>query len=38
MDEPFSSLDALTAENLRREVLDIWQDLTIPLLSDYGHA
>lgn len=26
MDEPFSSLDALTAENLRREVLDIWRD------------
>ncbi len=26
MDEPFSSLDALTAENLRREVLDIWID------------
>ncbi len=26
MDEPFSSLDALTAENLRREVIDIWRD------------
>ena len=26
MDEPFSSLDALTAENLRREVLEIWQN------------
>ncbi len=26
MDEPFSSLDALTAETLRREVLDIWRD------------
>jgi NitT/TauT family transport system ATP-binding protein len=26
MDEPFSSLDALTAENLRREVLEIWSD------------
>ena len=26
MDEPFSSLDAFTAENLRREVLDIWKD------------
>lgn len=25
MDEPFSSLDALTAETLRREVLDVWQ-------------
>jgi NitT/TauT family transport system ATP-binding protein len=26
MDEPFSSLDALTAEVLRKEVLDIWCD------------
>jgi NitT/TauT family transport system ATP-binding protein len=26
MDEPFSSLDALTAESLRKEVLDIWTD------------
>jgi len=26
MDEPFSSLDALTAENLRREVLELWRD------------
>jgi len=26
MDEPFSSLDALTADSLRREVLDIWRD------------
>ncbi len=30
MDEPFSSLDALTAENLRREVLDIWRDPVYP--------
>lgn len=30
MDEPFSSLDALTAENLRREVLDIWRDPDYP--------
>ncbi len=30
MDEPFSSLDALTAENLRREVLDIWRDPVFP--------
>ncbi|OLD05769.1 ABC transporter ATP-binding protein [Candidatus Bathyarchaeota archaeon] len=30
MDEPFSSLDALTAENLRREVLDIWRDPAYP--------
>lgn len=26
MDEPFSALDAMTAENLRRDVLDIWND------------
>jgi NitT/TauT family transport system ATP-binding protein len=26
MDEPFSSLDALTAETLRKEVLNIWTD------------
>jgi NitT/TauT family transport system ATP-binding protein len=26
MDEPFSSLDALTAEALRKEILDIWVD------------
>jgi len=26
MDEPFSSVDALTAEGLRAEVLDIWDD------------
>ncbi len=25
MDEPFSALDVLTAENLRRELIDIWQ-------------
>jgi len=30
MDEPFSSLDALTAENLRREVIDIWRDPAFP--------
>lgn len=30
MDEPFSSLDALTAETLRREVLDIWRDPVYP--------
>jgi NitT/TauT family transport system ATP-binding protein len=28
MDEPFSSLDALTAESLRKEILDIWNDKT----------
>src|SRR2546425_11585268 len=26
MDEPFSSLDALTAEGLRKEVLEIWSN------------
>ncbi|MEW6188601.1 MAG: ABC transporter ATP-binding protein [Actinomycetota bacterium] len=31
MDEPFSALDALTAENLREEVLDLWQDKSLPL-------
>ena len=30
MDEPFSSLDALTAENLRREVVEIWRDPAYP--------
>jgi len=31
MDEPFSALDALTATNLREEVIDLWQDKTLPL-------
>lgn len=31
MDEPFSALDALTALNLREEVIDLWQDDEIPL-------
>ena len=31
MDEPFSALDALTALNLREEVIDLWQDEEIPL-------
>src|SRR3990172_2159032 len=26
MDEPFSSLDVLTAENLRRDLLDLWHE------------
>jgi NitT/TauT family transport system ATP-binding protein len=26
MDEPFSALDVLTADNLRRDVLDLWED------------
>ena len=28
MDEPFSAVDALTAEGLRAEILDIWSDKT----------
>lgn len=31
MDEPFSALDALTAQNLREEVLTLWQDQSLPL-------
>lgn len=31
MDEPFSALDALTAMNLREEVVDLWQDKSIPV-------
>lgn len=30
MDEPFSSLDALTAENLRQELLLLWEDIKSP--------
>ncbi|WP_455369282.1 ABC transporter ATP-binding protein [[Eubacterium] cellulosolvens] len=30
MDEPFSSLDALTATHLREEVLDLWLDPSLP--------
>jgi NitT/TauT family transport system ATP-binding protein len=30
MDEPFSALDVLTAENLRSELLELWQNNTIP--------
>ncbi|MGI0068086.1 MAG: ABC transporter ATP-binding protein [Thermoplasmata archaeon] len=30
MDEPFSALDALTAEGLREEVLQLWQDPGLP--------
>ncbi len=30
MDEPFSSLDALTAESLREEVLQLWRDPALP--------
>lgn len=31
MDEPFSALDPLTATNLREEVLDLWQDESLPI-------
>jgi NitT/TauT family transport system ATP-binding protein len=30
MDEPFSALDILTAENLRREIIDLWIDRKLP--------
>lgn len=30
MDEPFSALDALTAEGLREEVLQLWRDPDLP--------
>ncbi|MFB2894779.1 AAA-associated domain-containing protein [Aerosakkonemataceae cyanobacterium BLCC-F50] len=30
MDEPFSALDVLTAENLRTELLDLWMEKRIP--------
>jgi NitT/TauT family transport system ATP-binding protein len=30
MDEPFSALDVLTAENLRSELMELWQNNTIP--------
>ncbi|HEY4046051.1 MAG TPA: nitrate/sulfonate/bicarbonate ABC transporter ATP-binding protein [Acidobacteriaceae bacterium] len=33
MDEPFSALDVLTAENLRSELLELWQNKTIPTES-----
>jgi NitT/TauT family transport system ATP-binding protein len=33
MDEPFSALDVLTAENLRSELLELWQKKTIPTKS-----
>jgi NitT/TauT family transport system ATP-binding protein len=33
MDEPFSALDVLTAENLRGELLELWQDKKIPTRS-----
>jgi NitT/TauT family transport system ATP-binding protein len=30
MDEPFSSLDALTAQNLRDEILQLWENPDLP--------
>jgi NitT/TauT family transport system ATP-binding protein len=30
MDEPFSNLDALTAQNLRDEILELWSDPDLP--------
>ncbi len=33
MDEPFSALDVLTAENLRGEISDLWQKGTFPAKS-----
>lgn len=30
MDEPFSALDVLTAENLKRELLSLWRERKIP--------
>ncbi len=33
MDEPFSNLDVLSAQNLREEILDLWQDKSLPLKS-----
>ena len=33
MDEPFSALDVLTAENLRSELLELWHKKTIPTKS-----
>ena len=33
MDEPFSALDVLTAENLRGELLDLWTSKKIPTRS-----
>jgi NitT/TauT family transport system ATP-binding protein len=30
MDEPFSALDVLTAENLRRDLLELWTEKKIP--------
>ena len=31
MDEPFSALDVLTAENLRGELMELWQNDRFPM-------
>jgi NitT/TauT family transport system ATP-binding protein len=33
MDEPFSALDVLTADNLRRELMELWADKKLPTRS-----
>lgn len=33
MDEPFSALDVLTAENLKRDLLELWTEVKIPTKS-----
>ncbi|THD46168.1 MAG: nitrate/sulfonate/bicarbonate ABC transporter ATP-binding protein [Bradyrhizobium sp.] len=33
MDEPFSALDVLTAETLRTDLLDLWQEKRMPIKS-----
>jgi len=33
MDEPFSALDVLTAENLKRDLLELWNERRIPTKS-----
>ncbi|OUJ04356.1 ABC transporter ATP-binding protein [Acetobacter cibinongensis] len=33
MDEPFSALDVLTAENLRTDLIELWSDKRLPIQS-----
>ncbi|MBV9758810.1 MAG: ABC transporter ATP-binding protein, partial [Alphaproteobacteria bacterium] len=33
MDEPFSALDVLTAENLRTDLIDLWSERKLPIKS-----
>ncbi|GAA0546536.1 NitT/TauT family transport system ATP-binding protein [Rhizomicrobium palustre] len=33
MDEPFSALDVLTAENLRTDLIELWQNKKLPIKS-----